>query len=45
MQGVLSKSKRRVVRMGWNLQASPAHHRFELGYVKIFLQILIQVDF
>jgi len=32
--------------MGWNPQANPAHRRgFGLGWVEIFLQILIRVNF
>jgi len=38
----------RVVKMGWNPRANPAHHGFgpgEPGWVEIFLQISIRVDF
>jgi len=31
--------------MGWNPLANSAHHEFEPGWVEIFLQILIWVDF
>ena len=37
--------KSRVVKMGWNSRANPAHHGFGLGWVEIFLQISIWVDF
>jgi len=37
---------RRVAKMGWNpRRANPAHHRFGSGWVEIYLQILIRVDF
>jgi len=35
----------RVVKMGWNPWVNPAHHRFGSGWVEIFLQISIRVDF
>jgi len=35
----------RVVKMGWNPWVNPAHHGFESGWVEIFLQISIRVDF
>ena len=35
----------RVVKMGWNPRANPTHHRFRSGWVEIFLQISIRVDF
>jgi len=31
--------------MSLNLRANPAHIRFGSGWVEIFLQILIRVDF
>jgi len=31
--------------MGWNLQVNSAHHGFRSGWVEIFLQISIRVDF
>jgi len=35
----------RAVKMGWNPRANPAHHGFRQGWVEIFLQISIRVDF
>jgi len=35
----------RAVKMGWNSRANSAHHGFRPGWVEIFLQILIRVDF
>jgi len=35
----------RAVKMGWNPRANPAHHRFGPGWIEIFLQISIRVDF
>jgi len=35
----------RTVKMGWNSRGNPAHHRFGTGWVEIFLQISIRVDF
>ena len=37
--------KSRAVKMSWNLRANPAHHGFGSGWVEIFLQISIRVDF
>jgi len=31
--------------MGWNLRVNLVHHEFGLGWVEIFLQISIQIDF
>ena len=35
----------RSVKMGWNLRANLVQYRFRPGWVEIFLQILIRVDF
>jgi len=35
----------KVIKMDWNPQANLAHHGFGSGWVEIFLQILIRVDF
>jgi len=35
----------KAVKMGWNPQAEPVHHGFRSGWVEIFLQISIRVDF
>jgi len=37
--------KSRAVKIGWNPRANPAHHGFRPGWVEIFLQISIRVDF
>jgi len=34
-----------VVKVGWNPRANPVHHGFGSGWVEMFLQISIRVDF
>jgi len=38
-------AKCRAVKMGSNLQANLTHYRFRVGWIEIFLQILIQIKF
>jgi len=35
----------RAVKVGQNSWANPVHHEFKPGWIKIFLQILIWVNF
>jgi len=37
--------KLRAIKMSWNLQDNSAHRGFGSGWVEIFLQISIQVNF